>query len=184
MTGRLVKRWAVLWALTAALFTAACSSRIITLETGPRSLTPDDYEDVYESWTRNDQDFEWTLLDDVLHVTATFESWEFRWAYVIRYAYDHAIDADAREIMLRATLADARDNHRFFVTVAGSDFREQNLAGRESAWRVLLVDPDGMQTEALEIERIRRPSAADEIYFSSITPQRQAFRLVFSCEPR
>jgi hypothetical protein len=156
-----------------------CASRTITLQTGPRSLTPDDYDDIYESWTRDDQDFEWALLDDVLHVTATFESWEFRWAYVVRYSYDHALEADAREAMLRATLADAQDNHRFYVTVAGSDFREQNLAGRHSAWRVLLVDPEGRQTEPLEIERIRRPSAADEIYFPSTTAHRQAFRLVF-----
>ncbi|MAQ17695.1 MAG: hypothetical protein CMN30_23230 [Sandaracinus sp.] len=158
---------------------AGCAGRTITLETGPRSFTPDDYEDVYESWTRDDQDFEWALLDDVLHVTATFESWEFRWAYVVRYGYDHAVEADDRETMLRATLSDAGENHRFYVTVAGSDFREQNLASRHSAWRVLLVDPEGRQTEPVEIERIRRPSAADEIYFPSITPQRQAFRVVF-----
>ena len=169
----------ILIAAALVVLAGGCAGRIITLETGPRSFTPDDYEDVYESWTRGDQDFEWALLDDVLHVTATFESWEFRWAYIIRYGYDHAIEADTREAMLRATLADAQANHRFFVTVAGSDFREQNLASRHSAWRVLLVDPAGRQTEPVEIERIRRPSAAYEIYFPSNSPQRQAFRIVF-----
>lgn len=165
-----------------ALLTFGCAARPITLATGPRSLTPDDYSDVYSAWTRSEDDFEWGDFEDVLHVTATFESWEFRWAYVVRYAADHSLEGETRNALLRATLADARENHRFFVTLAGPVFREQNLSSDHSAWRVLLVDLDGRQVEPVEIERVRRATAAELVYFPSISDHRQTFRVVFPAE--
>ncbi len=159
---------------------AACGSAApISLRTGPRELAPEDYEDVCEAWTREEADFSWKRLTDVLRVTATFESWEFRWAYVVRYAHDFSLDIAARDEMLRTTLEDARRNHRFFVSLIGERFREGNLAGRESAWRVLLVDEEGRQTPPAEIERVRRPSAAERVYFPDITPHRELFRISF-----
>ncbi len=152
---------------------------VVSLTTGPRDYTPADYEDVYERWTREEEDFAWGRMTDVLRVTATFESWEFRWAYVVRYAEDHSLVPDARDEMLRATLDDAASNHRFFVTLAGDQFRESNLAGRGSAWRVLLISPDGSQSEPIDLERIRRPTAAQQVYFPSVTTYREVFRLVF-----
>ncbi len=157
----------------------ACSPARIQLAAGPRDFTADDYSSIYEAWTRDADAFSWGSMDDVLHATATFESWEFRWAYVVRYAHDHSLDAAARDDLLRATLRDAREHHRFFVTLAGPRFREQNIAGSTSAWRVLLIDPDGRQTSPAEIVRVRRPSAVERVYFPSIHPHRQAFRIVF-----
>ena len=159
---------------------AGCSGpATVSLATGPRDYTADDYLSVYERWTREEQDFAWGHMRDVLRVTATFESWEFRWAYVIRYAEDHSLVPAARDEMLRATLDDSESHHRFFVTLAGDYFRESNLAGRASAWRVLLVAPDGSQSEPIELERVRRPTAAQQVYFPSVTRYREVFRLVF-----
>ena len=85
----------------------------------------------------------------------------------------------ARDEMLRATLDDAGTHHRFFVTLAGDQFRESNLAGRGSAWRVLLIAPDGSQSEPIDLERVRRPTAAQQVYFPSVTTYREVFRLAF-----
>jgi hypothetical protein len=166
-----------LWAL---LFCVGCASpAVVSLTTGPRDYTPNDYEDVYERWTRSEEDFAWGRMTDVLRVTATFESWEFRWAYVVRYADDHSLVPAARDEMLRATLDDAGTHHRFFVTLAGDQFRESNLAGRGNAWRVLLIAPDGSQSEPIDLERVRRPTAAQQVYFPSVTTYRETFRLAF-----
>ncbi|MEM9073321.1 MAG: hypothetical protein AAGE52_32750 [Myxococcota bacterium] len=161
------------------LLAAACAPSPISLQTGPRGFTADDYSRVYEDWTRDADKFAWGNLDDILHVTATFESWEFRWAYIVRYAEDHSLEAPRRAEMLRATLDDASENHRFFVTLAGVNFREQNLSARTSAWRIILVDPEGRQTVPAEIRRVRRPSAVEQVYFPSVHPHRQTFRIVF-----
>ena len=158
---------------------AGCASSTVSLTTGPRAITPEDYESIYERWTRDTQEFEWVGLSDVLHLTATFEAWEFRWAYVVRYTHDHAIEGATHNELLRASLDDAQEHHRFFVTLSGQVFAEQNLASPRSGWRVILVGDDGRQTEPLAIERVRRPSAAERVYFPSINSHRQAFRLVF-----
>lgn len=152
---------------------------MLSMRPTPRAFTSRDYERVYDDWTREADDFAFGRLEDILNVTATFESWEFRWAYVVRYANDHGLDTDARDEMLRASLADAQENHRFFITLAGNDFRESDLTGDYSAWRVMLVDEQGKRTAPVEMEKLRRPTAADKTYFPSISSFRHAFRITF-----
>lgn len=163
----------------AALLLASCAHHPISLEPATYAFTGEDYERLYRAWTRDADDFAWGELRDVLLVTATFEAPEFRWAYIARYAEDHGIGPQERTEMLRASLADAEEHHRFFITLAGDVYREANLVRRDSAWRVLLVDESGRTMAPSEIERIRRPSAAERVYFPSINVYRHTFRLVF-----
>jgi hypothetical protein len=158
---------------------AGCAATAVSLAEGPRAYTDTDYDRVYRRWTRAQTTFAWSRMTDVLHVTATFESWEFRWAYVVRYAHDYGFDANARDEMLRASLGDAQQRHRFFVTLAGDKFRENNLAATQSAWRVLLVDEEGQTAEPIEIDRVRRPTPTEQVYFPSVNPHRAVFRIVF-----
>ena len=165
--------------LLAVLLTSACAPQKISLEPAPRTFTPKSYPTVWEAWTREEESFAWKELAHEIFVSATFESWEFRWAYVVRYAYDYSLTPEARDEMLAASLASSRQEHRFFVTLAGMDFRESNLANRASAWRVLLIDPEGNQTSPVLMERVRRPSAVDRVYFPQVNSFRQTFRLTF-----
>lgn len=162
-----------------ALLAVACASHTLTLRPSARAFTPDDYEHIYAAWTRDAKAFSLGQLSDVLHVTATFESWEFRWAYVVRYASDYSLEPDAREAMLRASLADAQEHHRFFVTLAGDEYKESDLTGKQTAWRVLLIDSKGRQTSPSQIEKIHKPTPAERVYFPSINPWRHTFRVVF-----
>jgi len=146
---------------------------------GSRTFTPESYPSVWEAWTREAEVFSWKELAHEIHVTATFESWEFRWAYVFRYAYDYSLAPKVRDAMLDASLASSRQEHRFFVTLVGMDFKEANLAGKTSAWRVLLIDPQGHQTVPALMEHVRRPTAVDKVYFPQVSPYRQTFRITF-----
>lgn len=156
-----------------------CGSRALSIRASSRSFTPDDYGRIYGDWTRSSNVFAFDRLQDVLHVTATFESWEFRWAYVVRYASDYALDTHERTRLLRSTLADAQERHRFFVTMVGNRYRESDLTDERSAWRVLLVSEDGRQVRPIEVIRVRRPGAAERVYFPTVSPQRQVFRIAF-----
>lgn len=158
---------------------AACGSRPLPIQPAARSFTADDYSQIYDDWTRASDEFAFDRLQDVLHVTATFESWEFRWAYVVRYAADYSLRTDERTRLLRSTLADAQERHRFFVTMVGNRYRESDLTDERSAWRVLLVDDDGRQVRPIEVSKLRRPGAAERVYFPSISRHRQAFRIAF-----
>ena len=165
--------------LCAVALVAGCKPQKVTMEPGARTFTPESYGRVWEAWTREKESFAWKELAHEIFVGATFESWEFRWAYVVRYAYDYSLTPGARDEMLDASLASSRQEHRFFVTLSGLDFRESNLAHKSSAWRVLLIDPEGNQTSPILMERVRRPTAVDRVYFPQVNSFRQTFRLTF-----
>ena len=159
---------------------AACASYApITLRTGTREFTTADYESVYRAWTRETTSFDFGSLQDVLNVSATFESWEFRWAYVIRYAADFGYDTTQRTAMLHAALDEASNKHLFFVTLSGRQWRETQLTGDRSAWRVLLVDDADRGVVPAQIEYIRKPGGRDKIYFPQISPFRHTYRISF-----
>lgn len=169
----------LLLGILAAILLSACGARPISLSGGPRAFTANDYESIYDAWTREIDEFAFGRLSSVLHATVTMQSKEFRWAYVVRYAADYSLSTETRTEMLSASLADADANHRFFLTFVGQNFRESDLTSDRSAWRVMLVDGAGRTTAPTAIERIGQPSAAERTYFPSVSPQRHAFRLVF-----
>ncbi len=162
-----------------ALAFAGCGAGSVPIHQGTRSFTASDYGGIYERWTRNGDEFDFGRLAEILHVTATFESWEFRWAYVVRYAQDHSLTTEERTRTLEQSLGDARVRHRFFVTVGVPIFREGDITGGVSDIRVVLVDPEGRQTAPAEILQIHRPSTDQRIYFPSINRQRHTFRVAF-----
>ena len=174
-------------ALTAAclaLVLAGCGTRALPIRPSTRAFTADEYTTIYTDWTRGTDEFAFDRLQDMLHVTATFEAWEFRWAYVVRYARDFALSTEERTRLLRSTLADAQERHRFFVTMAGNIYRETDLTDERSAWRVILVDAEGRQTRPVEVTRIRRPGASERVYFPSVSVHRHTFRIAFPTQHR
>jgi hypothetical protein len=158
---------------------AACGSPRLSLRPTEHAFTANDYGSVLDRWTRTADDFDFGRLGEVLHVTATFESREMRWAYVVRYAADHSMTTEERTRLLERSLADSETRHRFFVTTGAPVFREGDLTGEQADWRVLLVDSNGHQTEPVELLRIPRPSHDMRVYFPSIHRQRHVFRIAF-----
>lgn len=157
----------------------ACGAPRLSLRPTERTFTASDYGGVLDRWTRRADDFDFLRLGEVLHVTATFESHEMRWAYVVRYAADHSMTTEERARLLERSLADAETRHRFFVTVGAPIYREGDLTGEQSDWRVLLVDANGHQSEPVELLRVPRPSHDMRVYFPSIHRQRHIFRIAF-----
>lgn len=154
-------------------------SRSLTLTTAPRAFTSEDYGAIYRAWTRSDDSFDFSTMQDTLDVTATFESWEFRHAYVVRYAENYGIEEGARAELMRAAYAEATRQHRFFVTLMGRSWRESDLSSDRAVWRALLLDDQGRQVAPVSIERIARPGGRERAFFESVTPFRQTFRITF-----
>jgi hypothetical protein len=162
-----------------ALALGGCGSPRVSLRPTEHTFTPSGYGATYNRWTREADEFDFGRLGEVLHVTATFESREFRWAYVVRYAADHSMTTEERSRLLERSLADAEQRHRFFVTLGTPIYRDGDLTSDQSDWRVLLVDANGRQTDPVEILRIPRPSRDMRAYFPSIHRQRHVFRIAF-----
>lgn len=149
------------------------------MATGPREYTDGDYAQVLERWTRRQSLTSLSELDTLLSVTATFESWDFRWAYVVKYANDYRLTVEQRRSLLERTLAETADGHRFYVALYGTNLRWTDLTRADSAWIVRLIDEEGNETAPLSIELIGRPGPIERRYFPYTTPWRNVFRIKF-----
>jgi hypothetical protein len=165
--------------LVAALSVVGCATQTVNIHEGPREYVATDYETVLRAWTRTEQLVAFSELDNYLTATATYESWDFRWAYVVRYVQDYRLTIEQRKKLLESTLEETRLRHQFFVAIYGGERRYNDLTRPDSAWIVRLIDDTGNETAPQEITAIKRPNALERNYFPYNTVFRQAFRIRF-----
>jgi len=171
---------ALLLLLTASVTLACgCGQAPVTLVEGPREYLPTDYEYVLRRWTRTEHLVALAELEDLLTVTSTFESWDFRWAYVVRYARDYRLSVEQRRLLLESTLAETRAYHQFFVALYGGNRRWTDLTKPTSAWIVRLIDDKGNETAPEQIIAIPKPGPLERTYFRYASVWRQVFRVRF-----
>ena len=176
MAGQLVK----VAALAAVLaWGSGCAAPLVSLGEGPREYVATDYEEVLKTWTREDSLIVFSELESALTVSATFESWDFRWAYVVRYAQDYRLTIPQRQRMLRKLLAETREQHEFFVALYGGNPRFNDLTKPDSAWTVRLIDERGAETAPSEVVYLKKPKELERRYYPYNTVWRQAFRIRF-----
>jgi hypothetical protein len=166
-------------ALGAAIALGACASPTVSLRQGPRAYTAESYEGVLQRWTRDGHSYQLQGLDDRIAVTATYESWDFRWAYVVRYAQDFRLSTTERQELLQHSLESAQREHEFYVALYTQSRRWGELTRPTSAWRVLLVNDRREEVAPVAIEPVTRPGAVERTYFPYTTVWRQAFRIRF-----
>lgn len=170
---------ALLASATAGASGTGCAATKVTLREGPREYVATDYEDVAERWTRTADLITLAQLDNLLQTTATYESWDFRWAYVIRYVDDYRLTLEQRRKLLDKTLEETRNGHHFFVALTGGERRFNDLTKPNSAWIVRLIDDTGNETAPDDIKVIKRPNTIEKTYYPYLTPFHQAFRIRF-----
>lgn len=158
---------------------AACTQPTVQLGRGPREYVATDYDSVLRRWTRTENFISFSALDNFLTATATYESWDFRWAYVVKYANDYRLTVEQRRALLERTLAETHDHHRFYVALYGSKVRWTDLTRPQSAWIVRLIDDEGNETAPVSIELIARPGPLEVRYFPYTTVWRHVFRIKF-----
>lgn len=156
-----------------------CTPMPVNTAEGPREYVSQDYDRVLKHWTRSARLLSVDQLDNVLSVTATFESWDFRWAYVMRYADDYRLTVDQRRSLLERTLAECRKEHQFYLALSAQKHKWGDLGTDTPAWIIRLIDDTGSETAPKEIVEIRRPGAIENTYFPYTTPWRRAYRVTF-----
>ena len=165
--------------VAAAWLSQGCATRPVSFARGPREYVATDYRTVLKRWTRDEVPIAAGAVNDLLLATATYESWDFRWAYTIRYAEDFRLSVAERQQMLEKELAETTVEHHFYVAVHAPQTKWADLTAEPPAWVVRLVDDTGNETEPEAIERIRKPSAVELTYFPYTSPWRTAHRIRF-----
>jgi hypothetical protein len=158
---------------------SACAPRQVSLGEGPREYVAQDYLRVLQLWTRSTQLLSVEQMDNVLTVTATYESWDFRWAYVIRYADDYRLTVDQRQSLLERSLAETHDEHLFYVALAAQKYKWGDLDLESPAWVLRLIDDTGSETVPTDIVEVKRPGPIEQTYFPYTNPWRRAYRITF-----
>jgi hypothetical protein len=166
-------------ALSVLLSASACGPKAVRLDRGLREYVATDYPRVLDRWTRTRSLFVASELDDMLTVTATFESWDFRWAYVVRYAEDYRLTVDQRRALLERSLSETDQGHQFDVALYAQRHQWSDLKAENAAWIIRLIDELGNETAPTEIVAIRKPGAIERTYFPYTSPWRRAYRVRF-----
>ncbi len=156
-----------------------CAEPKVRLDEKPREYVATDYEGVLRAWTRSKQLLSLSELDNVLTVTATYESWDFRWAYVARYAEDYRLTVDQRRQLLERSLEESRQHHQFYVALYAQRWVWGDLSAANAAWTVRLIDDRGSEVAPSQIEAIKKPGAIELTYFPYSSPWRKVFRIRF-----
>jgi len=173
------------FAATAALATVlgaattGCGEPKVSLATGTREYVASDYPQVLKRWTRHASLILVSELDDLLTVDATYESWDFRWAYAVRYAEDYRLTVDQTHALLKSSLAETQKYHQFYVALYARQRSWSDLTAENAAWIVRLIDDQGNETAPTEIKRIASPGATELTYFPYTTPWRVVHQVRF-----
>lgn len=163
----------------AAGLATGCAPTQVALAEGPREYVATDYEQILQRWTRTENLFSVSELESFLTATATFESWDFRWAYVVRYSDDYRLTVEQRKKLLERTLEETRQHHQFFVAITGGERKFNDLTNPDGGWILRLTDSAGNETAPEEIVAIKKPNAIEKTYFPYNTVFRRSFRVRF-----
>lgn len=142
---------------------------------GSRNFLPDDYRDVFDRWTRHAR-----LLSAnegaVIEAWATLKSWEYREAYVEKFAASYSLSREDKAALRAAEIQKARQFYDFHLTVQTTDFRWNDLHKRDSTWRISLSDGTGDEIYPEDVEQLRLPAPYELVFF----PERTAFSRAYS----
>ena len=141
----------------------------------PRHFDPDNYREVFDRWTRHAR-----LVSAnegaIIELWATLKSWEFREAYVEKYAQAYALSREDKASLRTAEMEKARSFYDFHLTVQTTDFRWKDLQKRDSTWRISLNDGTGDETFPSDVESMKLPVPYELVFF----PEKTAFSRSYS----
>ena len=163
-----------------ALAGGCASQKHVTVDFSetPRDYLGKDYEQVYDRWTRHQEVFQ--DADVALEVWATFKSWDFREAYIERYAQIYGL-SDADEKTLRVAQQDVfHAAYEFHVTAQASNYKWNDLEKSSSAWRATLVDALGHELAPEYVKVVKLPDAYETTFFPAKTPFTKTYAIRFA----
>ncbi|MDX2021645.1 MAG: hypothetical protein SF187_15485 [Deltaproteobacteria bacterium] len=175
---------AAAWSALGVVTLAGCrTGQPVLVDFGDRSrhFLPSDYPAIFNRWTRHAR-FVSANEGTVIEMWGTLKSWEFREAYVERYAETYALSGDEKSALMASELKKSRAVYEFHLTVQTSDYRSNDLEKRDSAWRLSLVDGTGDELFPSEVEFLRLPIPYEETFFPEKTSFSRAYTATFEHE--
>jgi hypothetical protein len=159
---------------------AGCaSSRLQTVDfsDATKHYHGSDYLAVHDAWTRHAK-----LVQDigtVMEIWATLKSWDFRQAYIAKYAKVYDLADSERETLAKAQLDTARAVYEIHLVAQSTNDRWVDFGKKDSPWRFTLLDGTGAELAPTSIKPEKLPDAYEGEFFPSRTPFSRTYTLRF-----
>jgi hypothetical protein len=166
------------FALVAA-FAGCASSRPQTVDFSDtaKSYRSDDYSAVFDAWTRH-----YKLVQDigtVLEVWGTFMSWDFRQAYVAKYAKVYDLAPGERAQLAKAQRETARAVYEIHLVAQSTNDKWVDFDKSSSPWRMTLIDGTGAELAPTSIKLQKLPDIYENEFFPTRTPFSRTYAVRF-----
>lgn len=170
--------------LAGALAGGGCASnkpRLVDFSESQHGYTEKDYDEAFIRWTRHDRAFTDAdaAIDIALEVWATYKSWDFREAYIERYASVYGLSDAERSALRTAEMEKLHQAYEFHVTAQSTAFKWNDLEKATSAWRVALIDALGHELAPEKIKLEKLPDAYERSFFPAKTPFTKTYSIRF-----
>jgi hypothetical protein len=167
--------------LVLALLGGCASSvpRYVDFSETNRSFRSEDYERVLTNWSRHAKAVV-VYQGTVIETWGTYKSWEFRQAFIERYAKVYNLSDAERASLYHAQREAVRQTYEFHVAVQMTNYKWNDLDKQNSPWRISLVDGAGAEIVPLKVEQLKLPELYETQFFPNRTEFSQTYLIRFS----
>ncbi|HXU83540.1 MAG TPA: hypothetical protein VN914_19240 [Polyangia bacterium] len=170
-------RAALLLALAAGC--ASSTPLYVNFAESDRSIRAEDYERVFTSWSRHAKAVV-VHQGTVIETWGVYKSWEFRQAYVERYAKIYSLSDAEKAALYESQRQAARQAYEFHVAVQMTNYKWNDLDKASSPWRISLVDAAGAEIAPRRVELLKLPELYETQFFPNKTEFSQTYLIRFS----
>jgi hypothetical protein len=139
-----------------------------------KNYRSDDYQDKFEAWTRHAK-----MVQDIgtaMEIWATFKSWDFRQAYLAKYAKVYDLADSERDQLAKSQLEASRAVYEIHLVAQSTTDRWNDFERRTSPWRITLLDGTGAELAPSSIKAEKLP----EVYEYEFFPTRTLFSRTYT----
>jgi hypothetical protein len=144
-----------------------------------RNLRAEDYERISTQWTRHAKAVV-VYQGTVIETWAVYKSWEFRQAYVERYAKVYSLAEAERTALYNSQRDAAGQTYEFHIAVQMTNYKWNDLDKDRSPWRISLVDGAGAEIAPRRVELLKLPELYETQFFPNKTEFSQTYLIRFN----
>ena len=177
-----MNRWAAVWLVACALGAASggcATSRppAVDFSEASKHYRSDDYLAVHNAWTRHSKVVE--DVGTVMEIWATLKSWDFRQAYIAKYAKAYDLPEAEREALAKSQQETARAVFEIHLVAQSTTDKWTDLDRRNSPWRISLLDGTGAELSPASVKAEKFPEIYEGEFFPSRTPFSRTYTVRF-----
>ena len=142
-----------------------------------KTYRSEDYKAVFEAWTRHAKMVE--EIGTVMEIWATLKSWDFRQAYLAKYAKVYDLADGERDQLAKSLKETAHAVYEIHLVAQSTNDRWNDFDRRTSPWRITLLDGTGAELAPASIKVEKLPEVYENEFFPTHTLFSRTYTLKF-----